>query len=99
MPKRYVLLMSDADLDDNDGKELAGFLKGRVGAVKVILLKENPRAVVVKTDGVGAPVLRSLEGISLGKKKLGPVLTSGAIGKLKRRALGGGVSRHGQVHE
>ncbi len=99
MAKRYVLLMASDDLDEKDAKVLAEILRVRVGAVKVILLKENPRAVVVKTDGVGAQALRSWEGISLGKKRLESVLTSGAIGKLKRRSLGGGVSHNGQVHE
>ncbi len=99
MAKRYVLFMADDELEDRSGKELAVFLQNRVGPVKVILLRENPRALIVKTDGPGASTLRSGDAISFGGRNLTPVLTSGAIGKLKRRALGGGSSRHGQVSE
>ena len=99
MAKRYVLFFSDADLVDRDAKDLATILHGRIGAVKVVLLKDNPRAVVVKTDNWGAPELRTEKGIFVEGKRLTPVLTSGAIGKLKKRAMGGAVTRHGQVHE
>jgi hypothetical protein len=98
MAKRYVLLVAEGELTSEEMKEIGGILEGRYGKVKMIPLKENPRAVVVKTDVVIATKLKEPEwALVIGGKKVRPVLTSGAIGNLKRRAS---VARaNGQVPE
>ncbi len=79
--------MADSELSDDDLKRLSQVLEQRHGKVTVIAVKANPRAVIVKTTNVVAPVLREASGeMMLGGKRLVTVLTSGSIGKLKRRA-------------
>ncbi len=96
MAKRYVLLVADQDLTEADRKELDGMLAKRHGKVKLISVEGDPRAVIVKTTNEVAPLLREQSGeISLGGKRLESVLTSGNVGKLKRRRQGTQV--HGQV--
>lgn len=96
--KRYVLLIADSELSKKEVAELGAVLEGRLGKVKVFEVKGNPRAVVVRTTNASAPLLRG-EGRPLvaGGKRLEPVLTSGAIGKLKKRAEE--AAANGQVHE
>ncbi len=97
-PKRYVLLIADSDLAEGDRKEATRVLELRYGAVKVIAVQGSGRALIVKTDNQGAAGLRGLEGgLRVGRARLRTVLTSGAIGKLKREAAG--VEDNGQVHE
>jgi hypothetical protein len=79
--------MADGGLSDRETKELERILERRHGKLKLIQDKGNDRAVIVKTTNVVAPQLRQQSGkIRLGKKEVVAVLTSGAIGKLKRRA-------------
>jgi hypothetical protein len=62
-------------------------LDERYGKVKMIPLKENSNAVVVKTDNRIAEMIKEPEwGLVVGGKRIVPVLTSGAIVNLKRRA-------------
>lgn len=98
MAKRYVLLVAEGELTSEEMKEIGGILEGRYGKVKMIPLKENPRAVVVKTDVFIATKLKEPEwALVIGGKKVRSVLTSGAIVNLKRRAS---VARaNGQVPE
>ena len=97
-PKRYVLFMADSDLTEADRARLGEILEKRYGGMKVIPVNGNPRAVVVKTTNLGAPMLRDLDPrLTVGGKELVPTLTSGAIGKLKRRAAP--AAANGQVHE
>ncbi len=79
--------MAEEGLTEEDAKNLAQILGQRHGKVKVIAVASNPRALIVKTTNAVAPILREPSGqIKLGGKTLVSVLTSGSIGKLKRRA-------------
>lgn len=93
-----MLLVADEDISDADRKDLAAILERRHGKVKLILVDENPRAVIVKTTNVVAPLLRGPDNVlTVGGKRLASVLTSGAVGNLKRRAKE--AAGNGQVHE
>ena len=88
MSKRYVLLMAEADLSEGAIRDLQSTLDSRYGTVKLISVKGNPRAVIVKTTNRVAPLLREHGSfLTPGGKKLEAVLTSGAVGNLKKRAL------------
>jgi hypothetical protein len=87
MSKRYVLFKSNVDLTQTDFEAIREFLEAMNGSAKVIPVKGNARAVIVRTSNAVAPLLRGEKSIlELGEKKLVSVLTSGAIGNLKRRA-------------
>jgi len=87
MSKRYVLFLASSNLSEDDLRRFSELMKGRHPASKVIAVKENPRAVIVKTTNEVAPLLRDADpGLKVGKIDLVSVLTSGAIGNLKRRA-------------
>jgi len=96
MSKRYVLYISDSDLSKEDFDSIAELAKKRYAGAKVIPVEHNPRAVILKTTNVVAPLLR--EGpLKIRGKTLKTVLTSGAIGNLKRRATG--PADHGKVSQ
>jgi hypothetical protein len=98
--KRYVLLVADEELTESEVKDLAALLEGRHGKVKVIALEGDRRGVVVKTTNELAPYLRDSDPpLTLHGKRLKSVLTSGSIGKLKRRRSGSGMTGIGEVHE
>ncbi len=98
MSKRYVLLMADGEVTEEDRKTLDRILEGRYGKVKVIPVASNPRAVIVKTTNSVAPLLRDSGGqITLGGKPLTTLLTSGSIGKLKKRAAESRATENGKV--
>ncbi len=87
MSKRYVLLLAESDLSDEDVRSLGDVVKSRYAGAKVIAVKGNPRAVIVKTTNVDAPLLREARArLRVGRNELVSVLTSGAIGNLKKRA-------------
>ncbi len=89
MAKRYVLFMSSEDLSQEDVDSFAEAAGRCAGPVKVIQVKGNRRALIVKTTNVGASLLRERgPGPKAGAKGLVSVLTSGAIGNLKKRATG-----------
>ena len=88
MSKRYVLFLSDSDLDGHDFEAVARIKTSKCRDVKVIPVKENPRAVVVRTTSVDARGLRSgALGMAVGERRLVSISTSGAIGNLKKLAL------------
>jgi hypothetical protein len=90
--------MADGDLSSEELMSIGKILETRYGKVKMIPLKENPNAVVVKTDNEIAPILRESEwGLVIGRRRIKAILTSGAIGKLKRRASD--AAANGEVHE
>jgi hypothetical protein len=98
MSKRYVLLVADSDVSESERKELAAILEARHGRVKLVAIEGNPRAVIVKTTEDIARLIRNPgEGLTVRGKRLVSVLTSGAVGKLKRRASE--APTNGQVHE
>jgi hypothetical protein len=98
MAKRYVLLLADAGVSESERKELATVLEERHGRVKLIAVEGNPRAVIVKTNNEVAPLLRDPQReLVVGGKRLVAVLTSGGVGKLKRRASE--AANNGKVHE
>ena len=96
--KRYVLLVAGEDLTAEEVKELGSVVERRHPGAKVIQVEGNSRAIIIRTTNEVAPVLRTGEGaLKVGGKELTPVLTSGAVGNLKRRASRAGDD--GQVHE
>ena len=98
MAKRYLLFFADADLSEEDMKSLEALVRRRYGVAKAISVKANARAAIVKTSNVAAAGIRESGGeLKVGGKSLGSVLTSGAIGKLKRRATG--AAANGKVPE
>ena len=100
MAKRYVLLIADGELSEDDVKKLARILGQAHPDSKLILVRDNRLAVIVKTTNQEAPLLRERSAnITLGERRLVPVLTSGAIGKLKRRAAESGTTENGKVPE
>jgi len=79
-------------------KMLRSAVERRHPGDRLIEVQGNPRAVIVKTTNEFAPSFRTDEGApTIGGKRLTAVLTSGAVGNLKRRAAGAGTN--GQVHE
>ena len=94
--KRYVLLLADGDLSEGEKKGLASELGERYGKVRVIFVQGNSRAFIVRTTNEAAPLMRGAGGgIFVGARKLTTVMTSGGVGKLKRRVSG--AEAHGQV--
>lgn len=96
-PRRYVLLDSESSFSEVE-KHLTEYLRERHGPVKLIPVDGNSRAVIVRTTVDVAARLKELkEGFVVRGTRLTPVLTSGAVGNLKRRATEAPVD--GQVHE
>ena len=90
--------MSKEPLADSDRKRLGEILEKRYGMMKLIAVEGNPTAFIVKTTTEVAPQLRSLDpALSVRGKSVKSVLTSGAIGKLKKRATA--AEANGKVHE
>ena len=82
-PKRYVLLLSDTELRKADIETVEKALAGMYGGAKGIQVPENGKALIVKTNIEVAKAIRDRGEFSIGGSLLRPVLTSGAIGKLK----------------
>ena len=89
MSKRYVLFSASHPLTEQDMATLQGMLAQRRMAAKVIPVKGNPGALIVKTTNAEVLEVRELgNSARLGGKTLVSVSTSGAIGNLKKRASG-----------
>jgi len=98
LAKRYVLYLADSEMDDHEVEEFGRILEKRHGRLKVIAVRGNGRAVIIKTTVEVATELREESGkISLGEKQVEAVLTSGVIGKLKRKAAESAMTRNGEV--
>jgi hypothetical protein len=96
--KRYVLFFADGDVSEGQIQSLQSSMEGVYGKVRVFGVKGVPKAVIVRTTNAAVPALRDPKAnIVAGERRLVPVLTSGAVGNLKKRARGVGVD--GQVHE
>ena len=90
--KRYVLLEAEGELTPGDVEKITSYLGRRDARSKLIQPKGNGAALIVKTNVEGAAQIRegSAE-LRVGGKRLRTSLTSGSIGKLKRRAAKGGT--------
>ena len=98
MSKRYVLLIADGAISEPERKMLRSIIERRHQGDKLIEVQGNPRAVIVRTTNEVAPSFRTEEeALNIGGKRLTSVLTSGAVGNLKRRAAE--AETNGQVHE
>ncbi|MDG6987629.1 MAG: hypothetical protein JRN71_07685 [Nitrososphaerota archaeon] len=90
--------MADGAVSEDEVRALGKALGDEVGALRVFGVEGNPRAVIVKGTVETARRLREAGGVRTGGgKMMVPVLTSGAVGNLKRRAREAVVD--GQVHE
>lgn len=96
--KRYVLLEADGDVTPQEWRGFAHHLEERFGKLKVIPVEVNNRAFVVKTDNSTAPRIREKSSeLRAGDRRVASVLTSGSIGKLKRRAKESAARGFGKV--
>lgn len=87
MSKRYVLFYSNVDLSVDDLSRFSEVVRGWHQSAKVITVKGNPRAVIIRTTNQVAPVLRDTKPrIRVAGVEFVSVLTSGSIGNLKKRA-------------
>jgi hypothetical protein len=79
-------------------REFSSVLEKKGWKAKVLPVKGNPRALIVRTTNEFAPLMRGEgEGLRVGGQVLKSVLTSGAVGNLKRRASD--ATGNGEVHE
>ncbi|MDG6898404.1 MAG: hypothetical protein JRN24_01565 [Nitrososphaerota archaeon] len=88
--KRYVLIEADRDFMPDEIGRVTDFLSRGRPQLKVIRPKGNGSALICRTDVGGASWVREAIGEFLGPVKLRTTLTSGCVGKLKRRASAGG---------
>ena len=78
--------MADGDITEEEAKAIAADLERSYGGTKVIRLEGSPKVVIVKTTDEVARKLRNAERNPLVHgRRLATILTSGAIGNLKRR--------------
>jgi hypothetical protein len=85
--KRYLMLTSDAPIDEEARRELTH----RIAKISPIIAKKAvwfEHAVIVKTDNVDIPLVKDALEMSAGAVTLKSKLTSGAIGKLKKAIPG-----------
>jgi len=88
-PKRYVLIQAEGRLPQGDLHTLTRMLEERHGNVGMTLVDTSRTSLIVKTDPAGAKGIReSLAEARFGRMKVTTILTSGNIGKLKKRAQG-----------
>lgn len=96
--KRYVLFFADNPLTEAEISGFGAVLVERFGIARAIPVDGNPRAAIIRTV---EPVARHLRAeavaFSPGGVRLRPVLTSGAIGNLKRSARK--AAANGKIHE
>ena len=85
-PKRYVLIQADGKLTAEELSTLTRMLEQRHGSLGMTLVEAPVTSLIVKTDRAAAEDIReSLSEAAFGGKRVRTVLTSGNIGKLKRR--------------
>lgn len=79
---------AEKEFSEADLKRVERILHRRHGELKVIRVQGAQNALIVKTTSDEAPEIRRRSGrLGIGGARLTTVLTSGAIGKLKKRAL------------
>ena len=87
--KRYVLVQAEGRLSPGGLETLTKMLEQRHGSLGLTLVDSESTSLIVKTDVAGAQGVRdSLRDATFGGTRVRSVLTSGNIGKLKRRAQG-----------
>ena len=80
--------MAEEDFSEADLKRVERILHRRHGELKLIRVQGAQKALIVKTTSGDAPEIRLRSGrLGIGRARMTTVLTSGAIGKLKKRAL------------
>jgi hypothetical protein len=81
--KRYLMLASEAPIDDETKRELTH----RIAKISPTMAKKAvwfERALIVKTDNVDLPMVKDALEMSVGGVALRSMLASGSIGKLKK---------------
>jgi len=87
MPKRYVLFFANSSLSEEDIRKFSEVIGASHPTAKIIMVRGNSKAVIVKTTNQGPPMMQNLGlMVKVGRTELVSVLTSGAIGNLKKRA-------------
>ena len=96
--KRYVLLAWEGVASIDERKRLARLLEQRHGRVTIIAVDGCDGSLVVKTDAREAASMReSFVHVVIGGRRIESVLTSGCIGKLKKRARASAATNVGKV--
>jgi hypothetical protein len=86
-PKRYVLIQAEGRLPNNELSKLTRMLEQRHGSLGFTLIDSPRTSLIVKTDrAVADDIRRSFENATFGGTRVKTIMTSGNIGKLKRRA-------------
>jgi RNase P/RNase MRP subunit POP5 len=97
-PKRYVLIQAEGKLAADELSTLTRTLQQRHGNLGFTLIDDKRTSLIVKTDRAVAEGIReSLAAATFGGTRVTTVLTSGSIGKLKRRARGSSASEDAKV--
>jgi len=97
-PKRYVLIQAEGSLSQEGLSTLTRMLEQRHGSMGLTLLDSQLTSLIVKTDRATAEAIReSLADATFGGTRVRTVLTSGNIGKLKRRVQGSSPRDDGEV--
>ena len=82
------MYLAEQEITEANLKGLERVLHQRHGEVKLIRVHRSQNALIVKTTSDEAPDIRRKSGkLRIGRIHLESVLSSGAIGKLKKRAL------------
>jgi hypothetical protein len=85
--KRYVLLATNRNLLPEDCKNLGRLLEQRHGRITVIPVEAIANRLIIKTNAVEASAMRhTVASMEVHGVNVVSLLTSGCIGKLKRRA-------------
>jgi hypothetical protein len=88
-PKRYILIQAEGRLSPEGLSTLTRMLEQRHGSLGMTLVDSPRTSLIVKTDGAVAEAIReSLADATFDGTRVRTVLTSGNIGKLKRRVRG-----------
>jgi len=81
--KRYLLLTSEALIDEESRRELTHMI-AKISPAMAKKAVWFDHAVIVKTDNVDLPQMREALELKAGSVVLESKLTSGSIGKLKK---------------
>ena len=88
-PKRYILIQAEGRLSPEGLSTLTRMLEQRHGSLGMTLVDSPQTSLIVKTDRAAAEAIReSLADATFDGTRVRTVLTSGNIGKLKRRVQG-----------